>query len=204
MGYPNPCNKYVLFHEEVCKSVKDGWVAKGLPQHPVYSCSCYHCLERNRFVYTFETSESIAFIHQRMIYIMIIVLKIFRCCPWWKSPSSCSLRKRWIVLFYVCVHQWNGWGLWRSSTARMDEPYSRLQGFLKFYNTYMCIYIHIISFVYNHLVKLFFLHVDTRPCWLQSYWIREAERNHQEWLRVLCGTSLEKRKSKVLLKSCRN
>ena len=52
--------------------------------------------------------------------------------------------------------------------------------------------------------QMFFFHVDTRPCWLQSYWIREAERNHQEWLRVLCGTSLEKRKSKVLLKSCRN
>ena len=64
--------------------------------------------------------------HQRMIYIMIIVLKIFRCCPWWKSPSSCSLRKRWVVLFYVCVHQWNGWGLWRSSAARMDEPDPRL------------------------------------------------------------------------------
>ena len=67
MGYPNPCNKYVLFHEEVCKSVKDGWVAKGLPQYPVY-CSYYHGLERNRFVYTFETSESIAFTSKDDLY----------------------------------------------------------------------------------------------------------------------------------------
>ena len=127
LDYLNLCDKYVLFHEEVCKSVKDGWVAKGLPQHLLYSCSCYHGLERNRFVYTLmKTSESIK---TRLIDIMIIFMKIFRCCPWWKSPSSCSLRKRWLVLFYVCVHQWNGWGLWRSSTARMDEPYPRLQGF---------------------------------------------------------------------------
>lgn len=141
-------------------------------------------------------------VHRRIIYIMIIALKIFRCCPWWKSPSSCSLRKRWLVLLYVCVHQWNGWGLWRSSAARMDEPDPRLQGFSR--NSITKVIFIFFLFVYNYLVKLFFLRVDTRPCWLQSYWIREAEWNHQEWLRVLCRTSLEKRKRKVLLESCRN